>query len=186
MASPGLLDKVVRMISVSFITRNPEVVPRSLRREKEKQESPPAGRSLVKGVRFIDRTPEVSLSGLLSALEGAGFSLVNGVVKTREDQGKDQYFIRYDFARDDGRDLNPQFLALRDDMRRDFQILCISRWQAQGFVNAFFENGQVLPGASAIALKLDSRNSNQGEPKAFLRIKDNAVVLDAAEKVEAA
>lgn len=155
----------VRMIQLQFSFSNGKHVPTSVsERKQETQEESAERKARGNGVVFLEPTQMCALDKVLDDLVEQHYILVDAFTQTRFNPKAPKvpyYMVRFvfihrDFYVADGK--NGDFIMKRDEIIRDFALLCKSAlWRVRGFNNPFFQNDTEVPGNRFISVNLEGR-----------------------------
>lgn len=171
------LGPSVRMVSVQFSFSNPDVIPAVVKRAApETTQVRTERKSRSSGTMIIVPTEKCSITGIMEALEAAGYELVDALYQTRLD-GKDPrlqrkyHMVRFIFARHEFAQVSPEFMSVRDAIRAALQSMSTAAmWRVRGFDNPFYQDGEEVLGQRALSLNFEARqplNNPDGTPVAI-------------------
>ena len=159
------LDFRSHLVALQFSFSNPAAIPSSVKqRSPEAVEDRNERKNRCSGRRFIEPTENVSLVWFLRELEASGYEVVDAFYQERlnpkgDSYGKGTYhMVRFLFARREDVELSEEFGRVKDTLRAELQEICrAAMWRVRAFCNPLYENGEEVPGYSALSINMEAR-----------------------------
>lgn len=154
----------VRVIGLTFNFSNKEVIPLSVRILKEETMAGMIKRKKRGGEAAIQPTEKCSLVDFaICDLKEAGFELVDAHYQERRDyrdlSGKRTYHsVHFLFAHKDFVYRSFCFEKTCEYIVSDLRDMCCEAlWRVRGFVNPYYQKGEIVPGQLAVSLNFEAR-----------------------------